>query len=402
MPTRKQQKSQSISRRIVSPLRGNANSLPPIVQAHIIVDIDQSKAKSLEECKLIHWPLCNRYPGRKLRDTHWDRAHKKYLGNATLWKNTVDHALNIIANYEKDQEQEQEQEQEKNEEEEEDQVHLFTELPSKTKPTKTPTRSKALGKILEESDDNSEEYIEEAPKPKAARKPTHQQTQRMSNSYQTRKHSQGTTENLSEATKQLANFLSEADADVDQNRPAAENVFLSGSYMVSRSDEIGNSTDHVCYAIIVVTASLEDDAKRVDAKAFCNNGTGNANVVRIEKPAYPSWMSGNKLKKVTSCVFGTGSSAAKAFRKSVIRGKGKENVTLVDVHFENPIHATVSKLGYIHLKMNKENSTKCTLCGFRELLELPNVAAFQVEEVVYHQTSEKTVGGFDGELSVSE
>jgi len=101
-------------------------------------------------------------------------------------------------------------------------------------------------------------------------------------------------------------------------------------------------------------------------------------------------------------VFGTGSSAAKAFRKSVIRGKGEENVTLVDIHFENPIHATVSKLGYIHLKMNKEHSTKCTLCGYRELLELPNVAAFQVEEVVYHQTSEKTVGGFDGELSVSE
>lgn len=254
---------------------------------------------------------------------------------------------------------------------------------------------------MEELDSgNDEDYIEETYKPKAARTTTKKNT--MNDSQKNDKQTKGTTADaLSEAAQLAHDYISVADADVDQKRPAAESVYLSGSYMVSRTDEVGNSTDHICYAILVVAHSAED-AKRVEAKAFSTNGSGNCNVVRIEKPTYPSWMSGNKLKKVTSCVFGSNPPAAKAFRKSIIRGKSEEKVTLVDVHFDNTIHGKVSKLGWIHLKMIKENCPKCLDCGFRELLELPNLAAFQVEEVVFHQTSEKTVEGYDGELSVSE
>lgn len=277
---------------------------------------------------------------------------------------------------------------------------FFAELRSQKKSKEAPSASEEADYIEELGESNDEVYVEETSKPKAATTKTKKKT--MSDSQNNNKQAKGSTANaLSEAAQIAHEYISVADADVDQNRPAAESVYLSGNYMVSRTDEVGNSTDHICYAILVVAHSAED-AKRVEAKAFSNNGTANCNVVRIEKPTYPSWMSGNKLKKVTSCVFGTNASAAKAFRKSIIRGKSEEKVTLVDVHFDSTIHGKVSKLGWIHLKMIKENCPKCFDCGLRELLELPNLAAFQVEEVVFHQTSEKTVEGYDGELSVSE
>ena len=77
-------------------------------------------------------------------------------------------------------------------------------------------------------------------------------------------------------------------------------------------------------------------------------------------------------------------------------------MTLIDVHFENPILPTVVKLGFVHLKLMVEGAKPCPTCKVRKILEIPNIVAFQVEEVAYHQATEMTARGYDDEVSVSE
>lgn len=94
---RKQQKAPAINRRLVSPLRGNAKSLPDEIVAQIIVDVDRSKATSVKDCQFVYRPEYSEYPLRKLRDVHRNRATNRFQSTPSLWRNTVDHALNVLA-----------------------------------------------------------------------------------------------------------------------------------------------------------------------------------------------------------------------------------------------------------------------------------------------------------------
>ena len=202
------------------------------------------------------------------------------------------------------------------------------------------------------------------------------------------KEQQPSKSGLEEATAALE--ISSADGDIDDEIGCAEDCFLSMPYTkdVTRN---GVLSTHTYYCILVLTHS-EKDSKAVTATPKVDKNGAGSYLVRIIKPKYPSFLEGtNQIHFIESALEGH-HEAAKGFSQSVFAYKGDRNATIVDVHFKNPIHPRVQKISEVHLELF-DFDDECKACRRINIDDIANVTAFEVEEIRFTQTAQRTVEG---------
>ena len=63
----------------------------------------------------------------------------------------------------------------------------------------------------------------------------------------------------------------------------------------------------------------------------------------------------------------------------------------IDIHFNDDMVNAVREINKVHFKFTK--GFACQLCGFKEIMELPNAIAFEVEAIQFQKTAVLTSKG---------
>ena len=205
------------------------------------------------------------------------------------------------------------------------------------------------------------------------------------------------TSDASDAVSMLQ--ISGADADVDAQSGPQENVYLSD--MCDRLRNAGSIVNEHKHWVIIALCHTKADLKHVSAKVV-EDARGRRTIVRINKPKHPAFMLGNKQNVFMRMVFDKDTAPAKGASQSILRLDGATSETIVDVHFPESIQPLVQTLTEAHLSLFRASSTQCYHCGMKELLEIPNVIAFEIEAVRFVPTTSARVHGVDVDGDVSE
>lgn len=189
-----------------------------------------------------------------------------------------------------------------------------------------------------------------------------------------------------------------ADADVWPDTGPAENVFMSRPFkrMVAKGAEVN---EHTYYNIASFNFSNKDNDK-VTAKTMLDH-QGKRNIVRVSKPKYSSFFYGNKLTTFAEMILGDDPPSAIAFTQGILQTIKQSPMTTVDLHFPNEIQVSVHRVCSTHCVICR-SAMKCTMCGRKDIMEIPNVTVFEVEEVSYTETAEATTRGVQREAEMSE
>lgn len=204
------------------------------------------------------------------------------------------------------------------------------------------------------------------------------------------------------AAESIYSFTSIAKADVDENNKAAEDVFLSMPY--KKEITIGDMINEYTFYCIAVLVHCKEDMGRVSAAAYNLDDEG-LRRVRVCKPTYPAFFYGNKQQTVTRAVFQGEEEAATAFSQSVFANGGSEpgsvqNTTVVDVHLPKRINQSIRKINQCHLSLTA--GMLCSQCHVKQVLEIPNVIAYEVMAVDFAQSGQRSYRTVDDEVDVSE
>ena len=185
---------------------------------------------------------------------------------------------------------------------------------------------------------------------------------------------------------------STANTDVYEGTGPEEGVFLSNPYYLERMTNAGLVT-HKCWAIVVLSYTWQD-AKQVTAKAVkaVDADKEQISTIRIRKNKYPAFFFGNRLNTFCDTTFKLHPEAAKGFSGAMISMREEDNEVLIDVHFGEGLLANVTKTSEVHLKFLSKHKL-CHSCMLRDVLELPNVVAFEVEAIKFQHTAENKAKG---------
>lgn len=193
-----------------------------------------------------------------------------------------------------------------------------------------------------------------------------------------------------------------ADADVTSTSGPEEQVFLSAPYFRERVTPSGMTT-HKCWAIVVFTYSKQDNKavtmQMIDVEG---NAIGVLDRCRVRKNRFPWVFMGNKLTTFCDEVFGGDPIAAKGFSEGIIESKDEcDNQIVVDVHFDEPMLGITRRVTDLHLKLFRAGSKKCDMCRLRDIMELPNVVAYEVEAVKFKKSANASTRGTETEAEIS-
>jgi hypothetical protein len=186
------------------------------------------------------------------------------------------------------------------------------------------------------------------------------------------------TSELESATANM-NLISASDCDVNHKEGPQEYTFLSDAYTrtYQQGTRILKST-HWCFVTFNLTKL---DSKNTYTFPMPDK-KGNTTRVRLVKPKFPSFLKGgNALNTFCDTAFRDNPEAAAGFSEGAINQQERadlKDVTLIDVHFPARIQETVERIADKHIEFFKKKSVKCYNCELREMLECPNVVAFEV------------------------
>ena len=128
--------------------------------------------------------------------------------------------------------------------------------------------------------------------------------------------------------------------------------------------------------------------------------------VRVEKPKIPSFLFGGKQVTVVGELLPADPEAAKGMTQSVYRltnnGGNGGNVLKIDVHFPRNIQPSVRCIVDKTFLMNLCGSVACKLCKCKEVQDIANMTAFEVEEVEWVLTAQATARHETAEADISE
>lgn len=383
-----------ITHREVTPARSNSSSLPDAIQAQLILDIHNANSNKLDGISFV-WRshLYKGFDRAKVRKRFYFLRELRCRGNQAEWRESVAWALN--------QKKGQSESELAMSEFSSREVFAFVYL----------SCSQNIFSCADSSSDSSDSSDSEVGKEfeglnlnkeTPPRKPqTRNQRKAQKPKEPPAKKKMASDAGTSAGAAAADAFVSQADADVDNTIGTAENVFLSEPY--SRLETKGGQVnEHTLYSIVVLAHSSAD-SKAVTANSLKGSEGGSGlRRVRVSKPKYPSFMFGNKQVVLVNSMFGTNNpDACKGFSQAVYKF-AQANKTYVDVHLPNRIHQTVRRLTDTHLKLMKSGQVPCPKCHMKEILEIPNITVFEVEEVDYKQTATRSSQAQDLEAEMSE
>lgn len=193
-------------------------------------------------------------------------------------------------------------------------------------------------------------------------------------------------------------FISDAEADVFINTGPVENVYMSDPYYREQTEPDGTRYKYT-YNLVAVLCSTMADADAVTCRHL--GSAGGNKIIRVSKFRVSTILQHRNAKAIAGQM-NIDAASQSGFTSALTRYGRLNDRLLIDVHFESEIMPRVMRLEPTKIQCNHPGYKACSKCGQEVLLELPNVAIFEVKHVNFIEVSSAPVGPRLAKMTLSE
>jgi len=195
-----------------------------------------------------------------------------------------------------------------------------------------------------------------------------------------------------------APLVSDAEADVVINSGPVENVYMSDAYYREETEPDGTKYKYT-YNVIIVLCTTMTDADSVTCRHL--GSAGGNKTIRISKFRVSSILQ-NRNAKAIAGQMNIDFASQSGLTSALTWYTRMSQHILIDVHFENDVQPRVMRLEPTKIQCAHPAYKACSKCGMEPLLELPNIAIFEVKHVNFIEVSSAPVGPRLAKMTLSE